>query len=352
MVYDAPQRSRDERQMPRKSKGARLYLDEERGQWVIRDGKSFIRTGCAESNNAGAEKKLAEYIASKYRPAAVSSPLIADVLLVYAKEKLPKTRAAEKAAHNISNLTPFWGTKRADDVNNETCEAYTKDRPQAAARRDLEVLRAALYYWHKHKKQLAKAPLVSLPEKSAPRERWLTEAEAKRLRRAAMKYPHLYRFVILGLKTGSRSGVLLNLKWDQINLSSGVMDRRAAGETEAANKKKPPVRLGRSVVRLLKRWKAKDRVAGEDGNEIQIPHVIHFNGKPVRSLKRSWALACKAAKIKGASPHTMRHTRATWLMQNGIDLWEAAGHLGMSVKVLENNYGKHHPDFQSDASEV
>jgi hypothetical protein len=161
MVHDAAQRPRDEAHMPRKSKGARLWLDKERGQWVIRDGASFVRTGCAERDNEGAEKKLAEYIAAKYQPAAVASPLIADVLLVYAKEKLPKTRAAEKAAHNISNLTPFWATKRADDVNASTCEEYAKARPQAAARRDLEVLRAALYYWHEHKAQLAKAPLVS-----------------------------------------------------------------------------------------------------------------------------------------------------------------------------------------------
>lgn len=329
--------------MPRKSKGPRLYFDKARGQHVIRDGKRFIRTGCAEADNERAEKKLAEYIAAKYQPAAVASPLIADVLLVYAKEKLPKTRAAEKAAHNISNLTPYWATKRADDVNATTCEQYAKTRPQAAARRDLEVLRAALYYWHENKAQLAKAPLVALPDKSGPRERWLTEDEAHRLRKAAMKYPHLYRFVILGLKTGSRSGVLLSLKWSQINLHSGVMDRMAAGEAEVANKRRPPVRLGKSVMRLLRRWKAKDG---------KIQHVIHFNGKPVKSLKKSWALACEAAKLEDVSPHTMRHTRATWLMQAGVDPWEAAGHLGMSMKVLETVYGKHHPDFQSNASEV
>jgi integrase len=329
--------------MPRKSKGARLYLDKERGQWVIRDGSRFIRTGCPESDHEGAEKKLADHLADKYVPPAVASPLIADVLLVYAKEKLPKTRAADKAAHNISNLTPFWGKKKADDVNIATCEEYAKTRPQAAARRDLEVLRAALYYWHEHKAQLAKAPLVALPEKGVARERWLTQEEAKRLRKAAMKWPHLYRFVILGLKTGSRSGVLLDLKWDQINLRSGVMDRKAAGETEAANKRKPPVRLGRSVVRLLRRWKAKDG---------KIPYVIHYNGRPVDSLKKSWALACEAAELEDVSPHIMRHTRATWLMQAGVDIWQAAGHLGMTVKVLENTYGKHHPDFQSDASEV
>jgi integrase len=329
--------------MPRKAKGPRLYLDRERKQWAIRDGSSYIRTGCAERDNEGAEKKLAEYIASKYRPAAVASPLIADVLLVYAKDHLPGTRAADKAAHNISNLTPFWGKKRADDVNAENCKAYAKDRPASAARRDLEVLRAALLYWNKHKAALSRIPAVVLPEKSQPRERWLTQEEAKRLRKAAMKHPHLYRFVVLGLKTGSRSGVLLALRWDQIDLRRGIMNRRAAGESEAANKRTPPVRLGRSLVRLMRRWKAKDG---------KIPYVVHYDGVPVKKLRRSWGQACKAAKIKGASPHTLRHTRATWLMQAGIDMWEAAGALGMSVNVLTRVYGKHSPDFQSRAAEV
>lgn len=329
--------------MPRKAKGPRLYLDRERGQWAIRDGQSFIRTGCAEPDNEGAEKKLAEYIASKYRPAPTPSPAIADVLLVYAREKLPKTKAANKAAHNISNLTPFWGNKRAGDVNAENCEAYAKDRPQAAARRDLEVLRAALYYWNKNKEQLARPPQIVLPDKNDPRERWLTYDEAHRLRKAAMKHKHLYRFILLALKTGSRSEVLFTLKWKQVDLNAGILTRKAAGETEAANKRKPPVRLGKSMMRLMRRWKKQDK---------DIQHVVHYDGVPIQKLRRSFDKACEEAGLEDVSPHTLRHTRATWLMQKGIQPWEAAGHLGMSVRTLENVYAKHHPDFQSDSSEV
>lgn len=328
--------------MPRRSQGARLYLDPRRRQWAIRDGEAFIRTGCPESDHAGAEKKLAEYIAGKYRPAPSASPLIADVLLVYAKEHLPTTRSAAKAAHNISNLGPFWAEKTAADVTAANCRTYTKDRPPVAARRDLEVLRASLLYWNKHYGPLDRIPAFVLPEKPAPRERWLTEAEAKRLRLAAMATPHLYRFVILGLKTGSRSGVLLKLEWSWIDLERGIMNRRAPRETES-NKRTPPVRLGRSTVRLLRRWRAKDG---------KVKHVVHYDGKPIKKLRRSFAAACKTAKLKDVSPHTLRHTRAAWLLQQGVDLWEASGHLGMSVRVLETTYGKHSPHYQQKASEV
>lgn len=52
------------------------------------------------------------------------------------------------------------------------------------------------------------------------------------------------------------------------------------------------------------------------------------------------------------TPHTLRHTRATWLMQAGVDMWEAAGSLGMTVETLQNTYGHHHADFQKRAAEA
>ena len=66
--------------MPRSAKGARLWLESEerdqdgklvrRATWVIRDGKSKVRTGCARTDREGAEQALAEYIARKYHSPA------------------------------------------------------------------------------------------------------------------------------------------------------------------------------------------------------------------------------------------------------------------------------------------
>lgn len=38
-------------------------------------------------------------------------------------------------------------------------------------------------------------------------------------------------------------------------------------------------------------------------------------------------------------------------MQNGVDAWEAAGYLGMSVETLLRVYGHHHPDYMKNAVE-
>jgi integrase len=246
---------------------------------------------------------------------------------------------------NLLKLLDFWGRRKATDITTATCKEYAKTRSHSAARRDIEVLRAATNYWNKNKHPLDRVPTFWLPDKEEPRDRWLTKDEAKRLRKAAMAWPHLYRFVVLGLKTGSRSGVLFDLQWSWIKLDSGVMHRRASGEADNPTKRKPPVRLGRSMVRLLRLWKRQDGSA--------TTHVVHFNGAPIRSVGTSWDQACIDADVEDASPHTLRHTRATWMAQSGkVDPFEAAGSLGMSVQVYLRNYAKHSPDFQKNAAEI
>src|SRR5581483_11539046 len=39
-----------------------------------------------------------------------------------------------------------------------------------------------------------------------------------------------------------------------------------------------------------------------------------------------------------------------WLTQAGVDKWEAAGFLGMSVETLDRVYGHHHPDHLKAAA--
>jgi integrase len=142
----------------------------------------------------------------------------------------------------------------------------------------------------------------------------------------------------------SRLESILSLEWSWIDLDRGIMLRKSHGARQS-NKRKPPVRLGRAMIRLLQRWKRQDRGMTKT--------VCHFNGKPVLKVRRSWAAAIKKAGLgKDVTPHTLRHTRATWLLQSGVDPWEAAGHLGMSVETLQKVYGKHHPDYQKKAAEM
>lgn len=330
--------------MPRKSKGARLYLDPKRREWIIRDGSYYGRTGVPEAKPEWAEKLLADYIGEKYKPEPSGSPLIADVLNVYLKEHVPHTKASKNALYNINSLAGYFGGLQLSDITAKRCRDYARQRSNAGARRDLETLRAAIRFWHREYGPLASVPIVTLPPKAEPRDRWLTRDEARRLRRAAMKWPHLYRFIVIGLLTGSRSGAILAMRWDWVDFKTELMLRRDPRESEDSRKRTPPVRMGSRLIRIMRRWHKQDAGKG---------YVVHYKGAPVTRLQRTWRMAVKAASLSGVTPHTLRHTRATWMMQDGkVSIWEAAGALGMTPSMLESVYGKHSPDHQRRAAEV
>ena len=118
------------------------------------------------------------------------------------------------------------------------------------------------------------------------------------------------------------------------------MRRRELGETEKRNKKRPTAKIGRRILAFLRRWKDLDRAPG---------NVV---GLSKHQLNRAFRAACEQSGLLDVTPHTLRHTRATWLMQAGIPLHEIAGHLGMTVRTLEEVYGHHHPDYQRNAADA
>jgi integrase len=328
--------------LPRRAKGPRLYLDPKRRVWVIRDGSRFIRTGCAESNVERARKLLGRYLASQYEPQPSSSPMIADVLLAYTKEVIPHKRTARTMRYSVGCLERWWGDKTVADVTAINCRAYAGDKGNSGALFDLKRLQSAINHWHKEHGPLAFVPKLTMPPAPPPRTRWLTRGEVARLLWAARRVEYLKRLILLGLYTGSRPGVILALKWSQVDLVNGVLTRQVAAG--ALNKRAPPARLGRRILAFLRRWHRYDgHICAQ---------VVHYDGKKMHSPHTSWDKACRRAGLRKVTPHTLRHTRATWLLRKGASLWDVAGHLGMTVKTLEATYGHHHPDHQGGVADL
>ena len=368
--------------MPRPAKPARLYLRKTPGRpyiWVIHDRGLERSTGCGPDDVEGAQRALKEYLGQSYTPPSGPRPLetilVADVMMIYLREHAPTTRSLGPILRCASPIIEWWEGKTLADVKGRTCRDYwawrtsqtvhqqeikrtlktpriVKFVTKSTARSELGYLAAAINYYNKEHGPLPAVPVVTLPEKSPPRERWLTREEAARIIRASLRNElarHIARFVILGVYTGTRSQALFELRWlpsisgGWVDLEAGVIHRRGQGVTETS-KRQPPLKLPDRLLAHLKRWHAIDARYG-------ITHVIHFQGAEITKLRRSWATARHAAGLgNDVTPHTLRHTAATWLMQSGCDVYEAAGFLGMTVEVLEHVYGHHHPDFQSGAA--
>ena len=371
--------------MSRPSKGARLYLRPERRDrggklreracWIIRDGSKIVATGCAPAEIRKAEGKLREYLGEKYSPVRKERDIekisVADVLSLFIDDRREAQQNKKGFEERIGRLNAWWGARMLSTVSGKTCREYVKSRgSDGGARRDLEDLRAAIN--HHAKEGLHRGSVrVWLPAKGLPRDRWLTRSEAAALIWACWHYRemqtihrgknkgqkvatekrrlrHIARFILIGQYTGTRAGAIASASPDAavgrsyVDLDRGVFYRLAQGKSET-NKRQPPVPLPQRLLAHMRRWKRLKLIAR---------HFVEFDGEGVRSVKTGFKHAVKLAGLSGkVTPHTLRHTAATWLMQAGVDPWEAAGYLGMSVETLLRTYGHHHPDHMKGAVE-
>lgn len=358
--------------MPQHGRGPYLYLRparfDDKGRcthpatWIIREGRRDRSTGCGKGDRAGAEIALDTYLGEK-RLAATrqgsrdpSQIPIADVLALYLRDIAPKHARPHETAGRVEHLLAFFGADHLSDLNGNRCRQYARQRGAGIARRELEELRAAINH-HRREGLCAEVVGVVLPPKGPARERWLTRSEAARLIWSAWRYrevqkgqltdrasrQHVARFILVALYTGTRAGAVCGAAmrptkgrgW--IDLNRGVFYRRAT-EAKVTRKRQPPVPLPDRLLAHLRRW---DRVG--------LAFPVEWNRGPVRNIAKAFRATARDAGLPDVTPHTLRHTTATWLMQDGVDLWEAAGYLGMSVEVLSNTYGHHHPRHLENA---
>jgi integrase len=349
--------------MPQKRRPARLWLRPDTGTWFIKDGTKRISTECSEAEVAAAQNFLAIYLADQYRPergGSASKVTIGDVLMVYLDEKAGKTARPKETEAMIGRLNDFFGGYKVADIRGKLCREFADDRGnEGGARRDLEVLRAAVNYYHAEH-TLDMVPKISLPVKGSPRERWLTRKEVASLLRAARradKCDHLVRLILIGLYTGTRLSAILGLQWmanttgGWIDLDKGVIYRKAEGERVAHNKRKTPVKIPPRLMTFLRYWKKADTAIDEQGREVCLRHVVHYGGEKIVKPHKAFRTIRNAAELgEDVTPHILRHTRATWLAQAGVDAHEAAASLGLTVEEFERTYSHSSPDFQKSAA--
>jgi integrase len=271
---------------------------------------------------------------------------VTDVLDDYLKEHGPEVVAKRRIVYAVLALTDFWQGNKLADVTKNTCRRYVRERGRAVgtARRELGALLAAINHAYENGR-ITRPIAVELPAIPPPRDRWLTRdqvahglREACRSRQSRLYLP---LYILMGLYTGRRDEAMLSLRWPQVDLKTQTIDFERPGRNPT-NKRRGKIPIPWRLLPHLKRARRRGTDLG---------YVFHVNGKHIDNIRNSFKAAFKRAGIEGVTPHVLRHTCATWLMQAGTDLWEAAGFLGMSVQTLQRVYGHHHPDHQRKAAD-
>jgi integrase/recombinase XerC len=139
---------------------------------------------------------------------------------------------------------------------------------------------------------------------------------------------------------GLRVSELVGLDWRDIDLSARVLRVMGKGRKERM------VPFGRPAQEALKHWldvwegvRARGARGGYrgDGEDDDDPVLLNYRGgrltdRSVRNILDHWVDS--AAVARGVHPHTLRHTFATHLLENGADLrtiQELLGHSSLST---------------------
>ncbi len=128
---------------------------------------------------------------------------------------------------------------------------------------------------------------------------------------------HVTPVVLLAMNTGLRRGELLSLRWDDVNLSSGMLTVRAEKAKSGRTRHVP---LNAEASRVLTAWSAQNDRAGE---------VF-----AVSDIKRAWSSLIARAGLVGVRFHDLRHHFASKLVMRSVDLnsvRELLGHADLKM---------------------
>ncbi len=147
---------------------------------------------------------------------------------------------------------------------------------------------------------------------------------------AEVQEPLLKDLFLFAVQTGLRKGEITSLQWSNIDLERKlVLVRNDFGFLTKTGKTRA-VPMNESVFTMLSRMK--------NGNS-DCPLVFHRDGKQLTQsyLSHKFKKSVRAAKLNDSLKfHSLRHTFATWLVQNSVSLFEVQKLLGHSdIKVTQ-----------------
>lgn len=246
-------------------------------------------------------------------------------------------------------------------VNNMYDKAYSKNY----VAKQIAVLKM-LFEYAIDNEYLAKNPAQKLKKQEAKTEIivW-NEEEMNRFLKVAKDYAYYLAF-LLALTCGCRKGEVLGLRWDAIDFENGIMDIKQTLTNDgkelrdkAKNKQSlRRIKLPSKVIEELKIFKEKfdEKERTLKGNFSKNRLVVSSTeGNPVspRNVTRSMNIIMEKAGVPRITFHSLRHTHATLLMEQGVHMKVVAERLGHSdIRTTMNRYTHVLPTLQTEAAEL
>ncbi len=174
---------------------------------------------------------------------------------------------------------------------------------------------------------LKKSPMRKVAffcEKDNLMERILSKQEEEHLIKASSE--HLKPIILTALHTGMRRGEILNLKWNQVDLSKKTIrvEKTKSGKTRI-------IPINEILFKKLTDLKKKN---GKYNHIFLNPKT----DKPIKDIKTAFNAAKRRASIIGLRFHDLRHTFASRLIESGVDIITVKDLLGHFSVVTTQRY--------------
>lgn len=259
-------------------------------------------------------------------------------------------RWLEESAHKRSLVTdkfhlafldPYLGQKMLDEINSELIEfiAQEKERTNVTpttVNRMLEIIRAILNKAHKEWQWINTMPLFRMRKVENKRIRWLSKEQADKLLQQLPN--HLKDMAAFTLATGLRQSNVTKLQWSEVDL---IRKHALIHPDQSKTKKAIPVPLNSEAIAIIEKQKG-----------LHPLFVFTYFGKPVtRCNNHAWQKALVRAGIKDFRWHDLRHTWASWHVQNGTSLQELQQLGGWSEYEMVLRYAHLSSDHLKTAAE-
>ncbi len=230
------------------------------------------------------------------------------------------------------HLVPFFGAKPLNSIESFDVERYKKARRSAGAakatvNRELATLshllnQAVEWRWIKSKS----VKIVRFKEDNH-RIVYLTDEQCIALLKAAASdhNENVHAFVMVGLHTGVRHGEILAIRRQDLDMGKRVI---WIPQAKAGSREQP-------ITRELADYLAKRSSMLPPGCEWLFPSPASATGH-VHTIRKAFRRSAERAGIDPdqITPHTLRHTAVTHLVQAGVDLptvQRISGHKTLSM---------------------
>lgn len=329
-------------------------------KWYDPERRRSERLSLRTRSPVEAQGRYASFLSDGYALTRKSLSLsVAEALDQYLREHVgvdPETRSAVPGARGVSDpyrqwvsakhLKAWFGKTAVKDVDILSSRRYRDHRAKcippaggSTVRRELTVLVAAANHavaWKRLPPD--QVPQVELPPHAPVEEtKFYTKAELRRIFAELDKLadPRPKAFALLAYATGARRKSIERLRKSQIDLDA--LRLRLTPEGKRTTRKRAPI------------------VPITPAMAVEVQKLLSWSGDsewlfrdPGYDVYRAFAAAAEAAGCGDRTgPHTLRHSRATHMLQDGAALWDVAKLLGDTVDTIERVYGHHCPDYLS-----